>query len=467
MKRETWYLMPRDPLAIGDGRGPVPFVTRKTQPMPLPGTVAGMVRASFLQDRGQVSDEDARQVLKIRVGAPWLVQLADPAEGAAGDVVDHLLLAPADAREAAGTSGAAVLYRGAVHRLGADEGVLWPPSLPALDHLVRLPERTRSGAKLDPPRQRFWPLDALVRWSLGEDPSTDDFRAALAGTRLPDGPEVPGDDDPDQASREEQRIHVGIDDETQTAEPAILFSSTGRRMGSAYAIAAEVDLPPDTEGGPGARDLVVLGGESRLSFLARRSGSGFPGFERFRDHYLQALERQMGVAKDHPVGIRLQLLSHAYLPPPNGGPACLPSWHVTGAHPDLPPGLRLRLAALCIPTGPVAISGWNLRARGDGADSGGEAPSHSGGGPREIRRLVPAGSAYYFLLEDEDGAPVGGDRLVDACEALWWTLIDPRGPGEDPEPSQFRTSAGDDGYGRILPGYWCGDCESWSQEESP
>jgi hypothetical protein len=394
------------------------------------------------------------------------VQLADPAEGPAGDVVDHLLLAPADAMEAAGSSSAAVLYRGAVHRLVADEGVLWPPSFPALDHLVRLPERTRSGAKLDPPRQRFWPLDALVRWSLGEDPSTDDFRAALAGTRLPDGPEVPGDDDPDQASREEQRIHVGIDDETQTAEPAILFSSTGRRMGSAYAIAAEVDLPPDTEGGPGARDLVVLGGESRLSFLARRSGSGFPGFERFRDRYVQALSALKGASDENTIGIRLQLLSHADLSPEDGGSACLPSWHETGQHPDLPPGLRLCLVALCIPAGPVAISGWNLRARGDGADSGGEAPSHSGGGPRKVGRLVPAGSVYYFALKDDNGARVGDERLVEVCEALWWKLVDPQGPGERPESSEFRAGAGDDGYGRILPGYWRRDCESWSQDES-
>lgn len=134
MSRETWYLTPRDPLVIGDRRGPVPFVVRKTHPLPLPGTVAGMVRASFVQDRQGVSPEEARELLSIRVGAPWLVRFADPSRGAQGGGADHLLFAPADAAEeimdpAVADEPAPRLHRGKVYRLGSAEGILWPPGL--------------------------------------------------------------------------------------------------------------------------------------------------------------------------------------------------------------------------------------------------------------------------------------------------------------------------------------------------
>lgn len=455
MSRETWYLSPRDPLVIGDGRGPVAFVTRKSHPLPLPGTVAGMVRASFVQDRADVSPQEALELLRIEVSAPWLVQFQDVPPGEAQEVATHHGFVPADARAGAGESGQDALYRGRVVpvNLESGEGVLWPPGFPDLCHLILLPERTETGDKLGPPRRRFWPLDALVSWSLGKDPNTPEFRACVAGVEANKGPETTPDDGRDRSVRPEQRIHVGIEDSTQTADPSILFSSAGQRMASRFAIAVEVDVPDGLAGmGPGDRDWVVLGGESRPSRLVRRPGSGFPTFDDYRRQY------EAQAPRNPPGGLRLQLLSHAYLPPKSGAPgetACLPSWVHDGRHPALPAGLRLRLVALCIDRA-LAASGWNLQGGvPDARDQGSR--RHSGGAPREVRRLVPAGSVYYFQVRDEAGALVTDQRLVDVCKCLWWERIDPEGPGEQGEPARHRAGAGADGYGRVLPGFWWPD----------
>ncbi|AGA89187.1 CRISPR-associated protein (Cas_Cmr3) [Thioflavicoccus mobilis 8321] len=454
MTRETWYLTPRDPLVLGDGRGPVPFVERKTHPLPLPGTLAGMVRASFVQDRSEVSSAEALALLDIRVGAPWLVRLADPVRGLDGGVEHHYVFAPADARVAA----TGRLERAAVIALngGQDgEGVYWPPGFPRLDHLVLLPERSDDGSKYEVPRRLFWPLGALVNWSLGEDPRSDAFECVAEPPRPADG-SSPDGDDPHVPTRPEQRTHVGIDDEAQTADPSILFSSAGQRMAPHFSIAVEVDLPPQCPPGPAAHALGVLGGESRLTSIVRRpaaqSGFGFPPFSDWEGRYRHALE----AAKDPLGGIRLQLLSHAFLPPQDGdeGWACLPSWLESRRHPRLPEGLYLRLVALCVP-GPLAISGWDLQAVAAGTPDNGGRRTHSGGAPREVRRLVPAGSLYYFALEDAQGAPVTErEKWLDACRCLWWELLDPEGPGERTDETRHRAAAGADGHGRILPGLW-------------
>ena len=111
----------------------------------------------------------------------------------------------------------------------------------------------------------------------------------------------------------------------------------------------------------------------------------------------------------------------------------LPGWlkrsgeYLEGRPPGAPENLRLRLVSACVDRW-RPISGWSL-----------EADSRGRRGPKAIRRLVPAGSVYFFKVEDGDAGKL--------AEKLW---LEPVSDESQDRLDQDRR----DGFGLALWGVW-------------
>jgi CRISPR-associated protein Cmr3 len=379
------------------------------------------VRAQFVRDSHDVDRVHALRLLQeVRIEGPWLVHLDDR------DTVTPWVFAPADARreqepDPALPSGPDpetwkhLLHRDNLVDIEEGQGTLWPPGAPPIE-TVMVPKAKVDKRKTTSPFP-FWPLAEAIDWALMSSTPTHD-------------PGLP------RPIKEEGRVHVSVNDKTGTAEPGMLFSSAGGRFREGFGLLVRVSAPDFT--GPGPRwpagpDMVVLGGEARPSFRTVLPANAYPSYDRPR--YAAAL----AAWPDRP-GLRLQLLTHACLYPPGaavGTLACLPSWlkDGEGAHPHAP-GLRLRLRALRMER-PVPVSGWDLQ--------GGKKRTREGI-PRQVRRLVPAGTVYYFDLLEGRG---WREELALACEKLFAAPFDPAG---QPDVEQHRPHPIHDGMGLCLPG---------------
>lgn len=532
---QLWLIDPRDPIVLGDGRASEAYVSNRTWPFPFPGTMAGMVRTTLLAGEGHVSPKRAKGLLKIQMRGPWLVE---PVATDTGPRLSIRLPAPADVllEEKPDQNPPTTkqqhcdrLIGGTLLKLEADEGVLWPsgaddlgdghtavlaPTPGSVLHLEERAPAAQGGAKRKRLDQAFWPLELVVWWNLGIRPDTPlphppatgirakDFVALAAQVvQEADGQER-GERVEDRLLHREERIHVSLDDATGTAEASMLYSSGGLRLNEGWSLGVEVTVPPEASVAgeipvptlPLDEHLTLLGGESRPSFLNissavtgtnTRAGTGaFPEFSSFQADYVARARAAHG--------IRLQLLTPAYLPVRNkvadqyhqvGDPGWCPSWLLESTrdarpdqnlHPDARAilkalGWTLKLEAVCMP-GYSVISGWNLQANHQANQRGSQKRRFKPdatilqrtGAPREVRRLVPAGSVYFLSVFQGKEAvtdfsdPQRSQALVDICAALWGQVIDPEGPGEDAANmlDDFRAPASSDGYGLILPGFW-------------
>ncbi len=476
--KARWIVTPRDPLVLGDGRPGIPGVAPDAWRLPLPTTTAGMVRSCFVQDRSSVTSKDAEDLLEhVRIRGPWVLEDTD--EGPPR----HHFPPPSDLL----VDGDGRVHAARLIALDRDEGVSWPPGLAPLPLWVSLADKDEKQEKLHPPNQVVWPLEELVYFSLG---------LTSPGWREPRGP----------ALELESRIHVAIDPDCQTAEPGLLYATTGVRFPERVHLALEVEATlPEGTWGPLPR-AVVVGGESRPSFLQVEEGTGLPGLDSlpfFPGDRLEAgtwaevvalaargrtrpgdrgdpgAERGPRAGFQVPAGpaegIRLQLLTPASLDFGNdpekgkrlaqvpGHQAWLPSWlergeRLAGVHPQLArdgaPDITLELTAVCIPRGFVSVSGWNLQAtakKSEDRDTTGQETSPTGG-PREVRRLVPAGSVYYFTVW-ENGRKLEGPALVDVFQRLWMASLEPEGEVLV-DRHRMRAHPARDGFGLVLPGFW-------------
>ena len=392
---ETWLIEPRDPLVLGNGLPAGP--AGAAMPSLHPGTLAGMVRSCFVVDRSQVRAEEALGLLDIRLRGPWLVR----ERSTDGSTYEMLVPAPCD-RAARGD----VFRRARLLALREGEGLHWGGALapdPTPTYVTGYDGDPHEKSRSSEDDEAVWPLDAAVRWALGGDV----LPSAVKSPNLTLG--------------RESRTHVAIDNDTGTAAPAQLFTSHGIRPGRNVGIALEVTTP---SGSRTPSTAVVLGGEARLSFRSTKPQAAFPSFAAFEADYRAAAQAP------ELRGLRLQLLT----------PACFHADASAGAPAWRPPALAdFQLVAMCVP-GFQAISGWNLQdAQGRGA-------------PRAVRRLVPAGSVYWYEWRGDPKAVVAS--VLDRCEALWAQPIDGDRPLTDEERAEFRAPPARDGYGMVLPGLW-------------
>jgi len=352
--------------------------------LPAPGTVSGMVRSAFVADRGRVTPEDAARLLTS-------ISIRGPwMVQRKEDKLAVWVPAPHDGVVSSDGS----LLRGRLLAPADGEGVLWPKDVDTTMRLIALDERGKDGKKVRSivEESPLWPLDQAVGWALGE-----------AVTGEPASPTL----------TYEHRVHVALNDETGTADAGMLFSSHGVRFGADLALAIEVTVRDATLEAIPLPPTVVLGGESRLSFRRSDASAAFPSFAAYAKRFDAALERR-------PRGLRLQLLT----------PACLRGDGTSAWRPDLDVE-GLKLVAACIP-GFTAVSGWDLQKAA----------------PREVRRLVPSGSTYFY-----DRGELSNTELKALCEKLWCQPIEVSGRTDD-DIAHHRATPAQDGYGLVLPGFW-------------
>lgn len=387
----TWSLSPRDPLVFGSGARTSALLPAGAGWLPPQATAAGVVRSTLAGGGTRVTAEQARALLDVRIRGPWLVQReADRA----AEEREPWVPVPADS-----VLGLAVdeqhLVRGELIAPGSGEGVSGGAGAGLPPLLVRLPSRWR-GRKTTHPEMPFRPLSWVVSWSLGDEASRPLPEAVVPVLR-------------------EDRVHLGIEDGRYTAQPEALFGTAGVRFADRFELAIEVRDGAETAPSPG--NLLLVGGEGRVSELAIAPGSSLPPFARYRQEVearIEALARRSTPVR---LGLRLQLLSAGSF----GG------WRPE----PWPAALRaLELLAVAIP-GFEAVSGWNLQGGRSGR-----------GAPRRVRRLVPAGSVYVF------GGIGSPDRLAQLCEALWGASLCEELPGD---PDRFLAPPAHDGYGTVLP----------------
>lgn len=242
----------------------------------------------------------------------------------------------------------------------------------------------------------FWSREMIIKW-LASDPAP--FNA----------PPPPEEADPAAGfmplPEKDARVHVSIDPVSGLAKESMLFETVGLDLdGRGVQIAARVD-PNDFEW----RDSFhPLGGERRLGYWAKGDDPGWGSPPEIQ----KALE-----GASH---LRMVLATPAVF---KGG--WLPGWldwdTLSGAPPGAPAGITLTLRAASVDRW-KPLSGWDLEK--------------GRRGPKPIRRLVPAGSVYFFEVQ---GNP------VELAEDLWLRPVSDTVGGQN-----YST----DGFGLALWGVW-------------
>ncbi len=351
----TWWLQPRDSLLARDGRPTDGGAAMTTLPFPWPSTTAG-----FLRNRAGIDDAgrfhlDPQEALKIPVRGPLLAGR----HAVTGEGLTFYAPAPADAVWfEAPQDEDTKRPRLALHRLAPGArpgGALTDDALGALELLDWATAPHPDKAK-PAPGPAFWTWTELEAWL--KRPPTAPALHEKGAYGL-------------QALPVEERMHVGINHDTQAADDGVLFRTRMLRFATPREDARrqQLGLVVACEDARVKALAGTLGGERRAAFVEPLK-DGLPPCPK-----LDAPSRRL----------RVLLLT--------------PALFDAGATPGeaLLGGARLLAAAV---GRPESVSGWDMEARG----------------PRATRRMVPAGSVFWVEL------PQGADANAWA-QARWLRSI--------------------------------------------
>jgi len=409
-----FFIDPKAPLIFGDGR---PFAGTErgdTLPFPLPSTLAGALRTAYGEQRNHDFAHTYKALLNLTVAGPLLVARS------LGDNCNTVYFPkPADAvyfRQQESTE--AIRLRPVV--LPSDQGGTDLPS-------GLLPVFLSQDTKSKPDKgAAYWTLAHLTDWL------TDDGPDVIAAQDLGVSP-LPQD----------HRTHVAVDAEKLTSEDGLLFQTTGLDFGPRrWPRPSPSPSPAATRpygwqqqsfgllvNCPDAADepflsatprLRTIGGERRPAWIEPADGL-WPEIPATLD---QALTNLSGTG-----GIRLMLVTPALFKH-----GWLPDWldeSLQGSPPGHP-DITLQLCAAVLDRW-QAFSGWDLQADRRHEKESVRPARHKGGVPREVRRLVAAGSVYWFRLVNGNSATLS---------QLWLSSIS--------DHEQDRR----DGFGLAVPGLW-------------
>ncbi|MGH7772969.1 MAG: type III-B CRISPR module-associated Cmr3 family protein, partial [Candidatus Binatia bacterium] len=212
----------------------------------------------------------------------------------------------------------------------------------------------------------------------------------------------------------DERMHVKIDPHSGASEEGLLFMTIGLDISSRMTLAARVKAEGEWE-----QKLLALnefhpfGGERRLVHWKQESSQAWKCPVEIRE--------ALRDARPGGKGVRLVLATPALFQ--HGWRA---NWlkPINGKLEGCPPGssVTLRLVSACIERW-KPISGWNLE--------------NGKVGPKALKRLVPAGSTYFFEIVQGDAGEL--------AEQLWLHSVS--------DEAQDRR----DGFGLALWGIWTGN----------
>ena len=388
-------LLPRDGFFLKDGRGWFTSESGRagTLEWPFAGTVRGALRTCLghrqeeTSGRSLASEEwrSLNERLSVAAVLPLCRSVGSPLDAAA-----RRWPAPRDAVAFTGEQRVRPLLPAPAGGPASILPLSGDAEAVALENLQHASPGDVAGKPA--PMPVWWADDVFTAWLCGMPVEAS---ALAAADRL--------------ATR--QQTHVSIDAGTGAGVDGGLYSSTvvepltRSETGGAIREWAVAAIGSGFNPAELAGRRVRLGGDGRIASCEPLPNDLFA---------MPAPLRQMFASG--PRGMRLLVVSHAFLA---GG--WLPSWLecrnglLVG---DLPGVGPVVLVSACVGR-PVHVSGWDMAARR----------------PKPTRRLVPAGSVYFFEKVD------GGAFTVADAEAVWLRAI---GEGSD---------AGE-ATGAVVPGVW-------------
>ncbi len=373
-----WTVIPRDPLIFRDGR---PFnadsgARAKSLPYPFPSTLAGAARTSGAGQADFKSDALIQKLLSESLRGPLLVELDEKEE-----ISEILFPAPADALLLKSENDPQKAHRIYLNPIELDETVA--TDLEGL-HIVA-PSKAKKGKphRLAP---RYWRKDFYEEWLI--EPNNGEISLKELGHQ---GPSL------------ESRMHVRIDEKTNTGVDGALFQTSGLefvhreteetedfpQLSKSKKLALALKSDSNIQEG-----MFFLGGERRVAKW-KKSAQDFPNCP------VELKEKIMQTKT-----CRLILLTPAYFK--------------QGYLPDFLQkkyGVEIVGAAL---SRHQVVSGWDYKKYR----------------PKPTRKLVPAGSVYFLQI---NGDP---QKLLDE---LWLQNI------SDGEQNRL------DGFGLAILGSWDGE----------
>jgi len=378
---KTWIIEPHDSFIARDGRpfGLIAGVRASSLPFPFPSTTTGGVRTrDGLDAEGVFDTNKTSDVKNLEVRGALLVEIDDD-----DNVVQWYANAPADAL---------LLDAADKDKDKAKVCRLVPGELPngastnMPDGLLPLYLKSKDKSKPhDAPR--FWKWDKFKEWLIEpkdfDVPSLYDF--GISG--LP----------------QDERSHVAIEGETQASEEGKLFQTRGleftrqkqeKKLGTATRLALAVS----TDAANINKGVASLGGERRLV-----SWRDFQGTENIFD---STCPKEIVESIVENQTCRVVLLTPAYFEQ-----GWKPTWIIQDGN------LELKAAAI---QRTQVISGWDFEIQK----------------PKPTRRLVPAGSVFFFKLNGNK------DQIENWIARTWMNCI------SDDEQSRK------DGFGLAVLGTW-------------
>ncbi len=398
MSKVYLAVTPHDPIIARDGRpfGKDQGIRMRSLDWPYPSVMAGALRTMLGKMNGGFSDENVKELLDIKVAGPLPMKdtqlyLPIPKDFLAKKTDEKIIAIP---------------LRPATMRNGEDcdlpRGGLLPTMLPNAVNEDFKPEKMPA----------FWSMSKMTAWLA--NPSGSDFHLCSdLKTKKEeddkDGEECKKDDfDFLDTPKKDERVHTGIKRETGAAEDGLLFMSVGldlatRCQGNGIRLAAKVEAVGIFEKLIGELDEIhPFGGERRLVQWSRTeepTGWSCPG-----EIPLKLTESDSG-------NIRMVLATPAIF-----SKGWLPGWLelkrledgsdvLEGTPPGAPDSQKLRLISACVDRW-RPISGWSAETKSRG--------------PKAIRRLVPAGSVYFFKAHNgiEASALAKSHWLRSVCDDL-------------------------------------------------
>lgn len=362
--RVILQLTPRDPLVARDGR---PFGINQGQrmrglPWPLPSVVAGSFRTALVKAGTNLdfSGDMPQRLMGIAVGGVFPVHEGTLYLPAPNDAVAEPL---ADGK------GIKEIHR-VVPQL-TEGGCDFPHEVPLLPVML---SESQARADFKPAAiPHWWPVSQLTLWLKRESVT---FDSSFLG-----GP------------RQELRDHVCLDADRGAAAEGLIFATAGLNVTHLPRFGRSPDdkrLPFDQRFAEVTLTARVTIGDAGFAHLDKLDIWHPLGGERRLVHWQPCEEgnlwdcpNMVKQALDGATQIRMVLATPAIFKH-----GWRPGW-LNGRLEGSPPGTDIRLQLIGVSNGRwKAVSGWSMQ------------PHRETGlpGPKAIRRMVPAGSVYFFRV---------------------------------------------------------------------
>lgn len=357
-------ITPHDPVIVRDARPFGEGARMKSLPWPYPSVLAGSVRTMLGKQMPEEFSPRIVQALKeISISGP-LPSIRITENGR--PIAKLYLPAPRDILKEERSDGSFQYHAIRPCHLEESEGCTLP-----CPGIIPTMISTSAGSEFKPAEiPPFWSIETMTKWLA--DPSGSSFSLPdSSDTKDPKTLEFPEKD---------SRIHVGIKPELGSSQDGMLFETVGldcvrKGNGPDIEIAAKIESTGEIIPNTTTQECFhPFGGERRLS--SWQTVPGHVGWE-CPEKIQTTFRSQSTVTHIRMVLATPAIFSEGWLP----GWLKMTETGLTGRPPGTSEDVTLQLVSACVGRW-LPLSGWSLETRG----------------PKPIKRMVSAGSVYFFIL---------------------------------------------------------------------